>query len=237
MEMAFPVAQNGIERSVLTQSVIANNLANLTTTAYKGLRVESGTFRIPGTQAVDTLPAMIQGPLKQTERDLDVAIDGDGFFIVQVDARQGFTRAGNFHVDQDGNIVTAAGYELESQITVPDEAVGVSITTAGEVYARFQDGTAESIGNLRLARFRNSAGLLPIGDNVFIDGPNSGDAIVLDPGEEGAGILRQGFLENANVDEATEITNEIITQRHFQASLRAFQVINDCVGRAVDLSR
>jgi len=236
MELAFPVSQNGIERAIQTQSVIAHNLANMTTTGYKAFRAHAGTFKVPGTQIVDTSPDMTTGPLKQTQRDLDLAISGEGFFIVQMDSRQAFTRAGNFHVDEEGNLVTPAGYQLETPITIPQDAVRVAVTKTGRVFAVYANGTARQIGELELARFRNPAGLIPVGDNVFVDGPDSGDPIVLSPGEEGAGLIHQGFLEEANVDEAGEITNQIINQRHFQVNLRAFQVMNDLVGRTVDLT-
>lgn len=236
MELAFPVSQNGIERSIQTQSVIAHNLANMTTLGFKAYRADAGTFRVPGTQIVDTLPNMAQGPLKETENQLDLAIGGEGFFIVRSGDLPAYTRAGNFSVDEEGTIVTPAGYPLEGDITVPEEATSVSITRSGLVIANYQDGDSEEVGQIELARFRNPAGLIAIGDNAFTEGPNSGDALIVDPGEDGAGTILQGFRELANVDESTEITNQIINQRHFQVNLKAFQVMNELVGRTVDLA-
>jgi flagellar basal-body rod protein FlgG len=236
VELAFPVAQNGIERAIQTQSVIAHNLANLTTIGFKARRAESGTFRVPGTQIVDTLPNPSQGPLKETGYELDMAVAGEGFFIVRAVDRQAFTRAGNFRVDEEGTLVTAAGYPLETEITVPEEAKSIAVSRTGFVFADLGAGEVQEIGQIELARFRNPAGLLPIGDNSFVEGPNSGDALIVEPGEEGAGEIHQGFREHSNVDEATEITNQIINQRHFQVNLRAFQVMNDLVGRTIDLA-
>lgn len=237
MELAFAVAQNGIHTAVFNQSVIANNIANLSTVAFKASRSEAGTFRIPGTQAMDAVRTHTQGPLRQTDRQLDLAVAGEGFFVLETGAGRAFTRAGNFHKDEDGNLVTAAGFMLESAIVIPEEAVGVSVARDGRVYALYQDGAADELGQLELARFRNPAGLLPIGDNVYVEGPDSGDALTLLPGEEGAGVLYQRMVEHSNVDEATEITNQLINQRHFQASIKTFQVMNDLVGRALDMTR
>ncbi len=237
MELAFPVSQNGIERSIQTQSIIAHNLANMTTLGFKAKQADAGTFRVPGTQIVDTVPNMAQGPLKETQGQLDLAINGEGFFIVRAGDIPAFTRAGNFGVDEEGTIVTPAGYPLESDITIPHDAVGVTITSTGLVIANYGSDEAEEVGQLELARFRNPAGLISIGDNAFVEGPDSGDALVVEPGEDGAGTIIQGFRELANVDEATEITNQIINQRQFQVNLRAFQVMNDLVGRTVDLTR
>ena len=237
MELAFPVSQNGIERSIQNQSVIAHNLANMSTPGFKARRAEAGTFRVSGTQILDVLPNDLQGPLKSSERELDIAIAGKGFFVIDVAGRQAYTRAGNFHVDEEGTVTTAAGYPLEGDITIPPDAKHVTITTNGVVHAVFGDGQSEEIGQLELARFRNPAGLLAIGDNAFVEGPNSGDALTSEPGVNGAGAIKQGFVEMANVDEATEITNQIINQRLFQVNLRAFQVMDDLLGRTVDLSR
>ncbi len=237
MELAFQVSQNGIAYSVHKQSIIANNLSNMTTTGYKSRRAESGTFRIPGTQTVETSQKITQGDLKNTNRDLDVAIAGEGFFILQTDTGYAFTRAGNFTVDEEGNMVTPAGNFLEADIVIPDETTRVSIGPKGFVNAHYADGTYEELGQLELARFQNPAGLIPIGDNTYLAGPNSGDPLILEPGEEGAGLIQQHCLENSNVDEAAEITNQLINQRQFQMNLKAFQIMNDIVGRAVDLSK
>ncbi len=235
MELGFAVSQNGVHSAVFTQSVIANNLANLNTDAFKAVRSCPGTFSIPGTQIVDALPNTDPGPIRQTESQLDLAIAGDGYFILETDTGRAFTRAGNFHKDEDGNIVTASGHLLSPGLVLPQEAVGLSISSDGRTRALFADGTSDEIGQLELARFRNPAGLIPLGDNLYLEGPNSGDAITLTPGEEGSGTIQQSYLERSNVDEATEITNQLINQRHFQANLKTFQVMNDLVGRAIDL--
>jgi flagellar basal-body rod protein FlgG len=237
MELAFQVSQNGIAHSVFKQSTIANNLSNMTTTAYKAKRAESGTFRIPGTQTAATTRKADQGDLKNTNRDLDVAIQGEGFFILESDTVLSFTRAGNFRVDEERNIVTPGGTFLEADIVIPEESTRVVIHPNGTVAARYDDGTLEILGQLEIARFQNPAGLIPIGDNVYLAGPDSGDPRVLEPGDEGAGVLRQHFLENSNVDEAREITNQLINQRQFQMNLKTFQIMNDLVGRAVDISK
>ncbi len=236
MELAFPVSQNGMQSALLTQVLIAQNLANLSTPGYKAARAFGGTFRIPGTQIVETSPAMTPGPMRQTDRQLDLAIVGEGFFVVRAGGRRAFTRAGNFRVDEDGTIVTPAGFPLEGNIQVPPEATGIAVTTEGQIIATFEDGTGQALGQLEIARFPNPAGLLPAGDNVYVEGPDSGDAILLTPGDQGSGYIQQGFLEQSNVDEATEITNQIVNQRRFQVNLRTFQVMNEMLGKTVDLS-
>lgn len=237
METGFAIAQNGIHNAVTAQSVIANNLSNLNTPAFKARRTQSGTFRIPGSQVVDVLPNPVQGSFKQTTRELDLAIAGEGYFILQTDTGPAYTRAGTLHRDQEGNLVTPGGYLLEADIEYPEEGVGLTVTEDGRAFARYQNGETEEVGELELAKFRNPAGLIPAGDNIFKAGPNSGQPRVVAPGEEGAGLISQGFVERSNVDEATEITNQLINQRHFQASVKTFKVMDKLLANAIDIVR
>lgn len=237
MELAFQVAQNGIAYSVFKQSMIANNLSNMTTTGYKSRQAHAGTFRIPGAKTLATRRDPEQGALEHTAQQLDMAIVGDGFFILESDTGQLFTRCGHFDKDEDGNIHSPSGHYFETNLNVPDEAIGITVHPTGQVQANFADGTTQYLNQLELARFRNPAGLLEIGDNLFMAGPDSGDPIILDPGDEGAGYIKHQFLENSNVDEATEITQQLINQRQFQASLKTFQIMNELVGKTIDMTR
>src|SRR5487761_1955504 len=239
---ALSTASTGMMAMELNVQVIANNLANMTTTGYKRQRAEfqdllyDHVSRIgtqtsaqgnilpvgidlgSGVKPVGTPRLMTQGTLSQTGGTLDVAIRGDGFFKIQLpDGTYSYTRDGSFQMDNTGRIVTAQGNVVQPAITIPQNSTGLTINAQGQVSVMPQGSTTPQIlGQLALTRFVNQAGLLPIGDNMYTETPASGTPLDGLPGTDGAGDLLQGNLEQSNVDSVSEITNLIAAQRAYE---------------------
>jgi flagellar basal-body rod protein FlgG len=226
----------------LNLDVIANNLANVNTTAFKRSRVDFQdllyqTLRAPGAISAQGLEipsgiqlghgvgvasitkVFLQGSFAQTGNSLDIAIEGDGFYQITLpDGEIGYSRDGSFKLNRDGTIVTADGFPLEPEISIPEDAINITVGADGTVSVTLSDSTTDELGQIELARFVNPAGLLSQGRNLFRESEASGDPILSIPGEEGAGTLRQGFLESSNVSVVDEIVQLIITQRAFEVN-------------------
>jgi flagellar basal-body rod protein FlgG len=239
---ALSTASSGMMAMELNVQVIANNLANMTTTGYKRQRAEfqdllydhvsrigtqtsSQGNMLPvgidlgsGVKSVGTPRLMTQGTLSATGGTLDVAIRGDGFFKIQLpDGTYAYTRDGSFQMDATGRIVTAQGNVVQPTITIPQNTTGLTINAQGQVSVIPQGTTAPQIlGQFTLTRFINQAGLLSLGDNMYQETPASGTPIDGLPSTDGAGDLQQGNLEQSNVDSVTEITNLIAAQRAYE---------------------
>lgn len=243
---ALYIASTGMSAQERNVEVISNNIANMRTTGYKRQRAEfedllyqqitragsptsdQGTL-IPagleigsGVRTVSTPRVMSQGTVNITERDLDVAIRGEGFFMVQLpDGRTGYTRDGSFERSPEGQIVTSTGYPIDPGITIPGTADGVAIAPDGTVSAYLDnDAVPTQLGQLQLARFVNKSGLESMGDNLFLETAASGPAQVAVPNADGAGDLLQGYLEMANVNSVTEIADLIAAQRAYEMNAR-----------------
>jgi len=240
---------------------IANNLANVNTTGFKQRRTQfqdllyqtlvapgssaSTSTEIPtglqvglGTRAVSNSILFLQGDYVETGNELDVVIEGKGFFQVRLpDGNIAYTRGGAFHLDRDGRLVTATGDPVEPQISIPREATKVSIGPDGTVSVNLPGQMdAQQVGRFELATFINPAGLDSIGKNLFMPTTASGDAITGSPGEEGVGNLMQGFLEQSNVNVVKEMINLIVSQRAYESSSRVvraadqmYQEVNNVV--------
>ena len=243
---ALYIASTGMSAQERNVEVISNNIANMRTTGFKRQRVEFQdllyqNYRRVGTSTSDQgtrLPVgldigacvkvvgtpriMSQGSVLPTEKELDVTIRGEGFFRVQMpDGRIAFTRAGSFELDAEGRVVTPEGYVVDPGITVPQDAVGITINQQGLVQVMQPGQTAPSdIGQLQLARFVNKSGLQPIGDNLFLETASSGAPQDGTPGTDGFGTLLQGHLEQANVNSVTEIADLIAAQRAYEMNAR-----------------
>jgi flagellar basal-body rod protein FlgG len=239
---ALSTAATGMMAMNLNVQVIANNLANMTTTGYKRQRAEFqdllydhlsmiGTQTssqgniLPvgidvgsGVKAVGTPRLMTQGTLTQTGNNLDVAIRGDGFFKIQMpDGTYSYTRDGSFQMDNQGRIVNAEGDVVMPGVTIPQNSTGLTINAQGQVSVIPQGQTAPTVlGQFTLTRFINEAGLLPVGDNMYTETTASGPPQDGLPDTDGAGNLLQGSLEQSNVDSVTEITNLIAAQRAYE---------------------
>ncbi|MGZ5938394.1 MAG: flagellar basal-body rod protein FlgG [Rhizomicrobium sp.] len=239
---ALSIAATGMLAQQTNVEVIANNLANMNTTGFKEQRAEFEDLLYqnisqPGANSSDTgtlLPSGIQlgagvrtaavyrvttqGDFKQTDNPLDIAVNGPGFFRVQQpDGTDAFTRAGNFGLSPEGQIVTDQGYTVSPGIAIPANALSIAVNAQGQVSATVAGQTAPQIlGTLELTRFANEAGLRAIGNNLYLETPASGSPQAGVPGSAGYGTLQQKFLETSNVNAVEEITSLITAQRAYE---------------------
>ena len=249
---AMHVARTGLDAQDMRMRVISNNLANVNTTGFKkdraafetlqyqlvtapgaassseskyatGLNLGTGV-RIQGTARIDT-----QGSMQTTGNSLDLALDGDGYFQVQMPGGQlGYTRAGNFSRSPEGLMVTSEGYQVQPGITVPAGTTNITIGQDGTVSATVpgQDA-AQPIGQIQVASFANAAGLQATGDNYLVETAASGQANLGVAGEEGRGRIRQGMLEASNVNVVEELVDMIETQRAYEVNSKMIQAADD----------
>lgn len=253
MIRALYSAASGMSAQETNLDNIANNLANANTAGYKMRRAEFQDLIYqsmiqPGAAAGQqtTVPAGLQlglgvraagneiifsqGTLTQTQNPLDVAIEGKGFFqILQPSGTIAYTRAGQFQLDQNGNLVTANGDLLQPQITIPPNAQAVTIATDGTVsYTLPGQSAAQRAGQLQLALFQNPAGLNSIGNSLYMPTDASGNPQVAAPGSsEGLGTLMQGYVEQSNVDVVAEFVNLIQSQRAYEANSRVVKAADE----------
>jgi flagellar basal-body rod protein FlgG len=239
---ALSIAATGMLAQQTNVEVIANNLANMNTTAYKMQRAEFQdllyqNIERPGSASADTgavLPSGIQigvgvrtaatyritnqGNLAATSNPYDVAINGKGYFHVTMpDGTDAYTRAGAFSLSPDGQIVTDKGYVVAPGLAIPQDATSVSINAQGQVQVtQASQNAPQTIGQFELARFPNDSGLQATGDNLFTETPASGAALTGLAGSPGYGTLQQGFLETSNVNAVQEITDLITAQRAYE---------------------
>ena len=261
---ALHAAGTGMEAFQFNLDVIANNLANAGSTAFKRSRVNFEDLyyerlKSPGTQ--DSLgnltPTGIEvglgtrvsgtesdfapGNLIQTDGPYDVAIVGDGFYQVQDGSQILYTRAGNFTVNSNGQLVLASadrGRLIEPQITVPPDATSVTINSEGYVSATIAGQTELSqLGQIQTVRFVNPQGLINLGENLFNATEASGQPLVGAPGTEGRGQLRQGFLEQSNVEPVRELVDLIKTQRNFELNTQIVQAADQMLQLVANLRR
>lgn len=245
-------AATGMESLQTKLDVIANNLANVNTTGFKGGRANFEdlfyrTEEMPGTLDPQSNPTATgtqiglgsrvssiqtdfrQGAFQETGDQLDLAIEGNGFFQVTdaVTNQPIYTRAGNFSINANNQLVLGSaqmGRLLDPQITLPAETIAVSISAGGQVLAQVPNQTEMSqIGTIQLATFPNPEGLLKLGENLYAPTDASGAAQLNDPGQQGSGLLRQGFLEASNVEPVRQLIDLITTQRSFELNSRAIQ--------------
>ena len=239
---ALSIAATGMLAQQTNVEVIANNLANMNTTAYKQQRAEFQdllyqNIEQPGAQSSDSgsvLPSGIQlgagvktaavyrinsqGTLTQTTNPYDLAINGAGYFHVQMpDGTDAYTRAGNFALSPEGQVVTDKGYVVAPGIAVPATATAISVNAQGQVQATVPGQTApQTVGQFELTRFPNEGGLSMVGDNLLTETPASGSPQSAVPGSPGFGTIQQGFLEAANVNAVEEMTSLITAQRAYE---------------------
>lgn len=255
------IAATGMLAQQLNVEIISHNLANMNTVAFKRQRAEfqdllyqnaeqmgvqssdAGTIVPTGVQiglgvkAGSVYRITEQGNLSQTSNPYDVAISGHGWFRVQMpNGGEAYTRAGNFSLSGDGQIVTAEGYVVQPGITIPQGAESVVINNNGQVMVRLQnDPDAQVVGQLELSTFFNEAGLEAVGENYFLETAASGTATQGVPGEQGFGTLRQGFVETANVNAVAEITALIQAQRAYEMNARVISASDEMLATSSNL--
>lgn len=249
MDPSLRTAATGMRAQQIRSEVIANNLANVNTTAFKRSRAHfedllyqtvQGSTTV-GSPEANTTPAIqvgrgvrlsaVQrlhspGALEPTGRPFDLAIEGDGFFQVQLpDGSVGFTRDGSFTVSDQGVLVTAGGYTVMPGIQIPDDAAEVQISRTGIVTIGRADALHDQmeIGRLELARFANPTGLLALGENLYAQSPASGEPIFGYPQEEGMGRLLQGSLEASNVEIVQEMVDMITSMRAYEINSKSIR--------------
>jgi len=242
---------------------IAHNLANANTVGYKQRRaqfqdllyqnliqpgasagqqtvVPTGLQLGLGTRASSNEIIFSQGTFAGTDNPLDVVIQGKGFFQVRRPSGElAYTRAGSFHLDRDGNIVTSDGDPLEPQITLPPDALNITIAPDGTVsYTQPNQTAAQQAGQIQLANFQNPAGLNSIGRNLYLPTDASGDPTVGTPGgQEGLGSLLQGYLEQSNVSVVEEFINLIAAQRGYEANSKVVKAADEMCQQINNLTR
>jgi flagellar basal-body rod protein FlgG len=246
MDASMWVAKTGLSAQSTRMTTIANNLANVNTIGFKKDRAmfedllyqrivqagaqadaislnPTGLMLGTGTRVVSTEKIHRQGNMISTENALDLAIAGDGFFAIQqADGTTAYTRNGSFKLSVDGNVVTASGESLLPAITIPQNAASITVGRDGTVSAELANGGgAVQVGQIQMSRFVNSAGLQPIGRNLYAETASSGQPIVGIPGDQGAGLLMQGSLEASNVNVVEEMVNMIETQRAYEINSKA----------------
>ena len=253
-------AATGMEAQQLRMDVIANNLANASTTGFKKVRAEFEDLlseTIKGGQAPDprggsnppplqsglgvrtgsTSRSFAQGELTNTGSPLDLAVQGAGFFRIQrPNGEYGFTRAGNFRADATGRLVTADGNAVDPEMTIPTEATQITVNADGTVRATVPGSTtAQEVGQLTLYTFPNPGGLEAIGGNLLAQSPASGDPTNAKPGEGGTGALAQGYLEGANVKAVEEMIDMISTQRAYELNSKVIQTADQMLQKLTSL--
>jgi flagellar basal-body rod protein FlgG len=261
MSLTLDIGATGMLAQQLNVDVISNNIANMTTTGYKRQRAEFQDLLYqtkvrPGAASSDqgtTIPAGIQqglgvkagsvyrineqGALQQTGNKLDVANKGEGYFQITLpNGDTAYTRDGSFQLDQNGLMVTSEGYQLQPGITIPQDAVDVTINGTGQVLVKLQGQTnLNNVGQIQLATFPNNAGLDALGDNLFQETEASGTGIVGNPGDPGYGELEQGALENSNVNIVQEITSLIQAQRAYEMNSKVIQTGDEMLSTITQL--
>jgi flagellar basal-body rod protein FlgG len=246
MEGALWASKTGLDAQQTRMTVIANNLANVSTTGFKKSRpvfedllyqnvtqsgaqssesteIPTGMYLGTGVRIVATEKQHTQGSLTNTNKPLDLAIDGRGYFeILLPDGASAYTRDGTFQINSDGEVVTASGYRIQPSISVPSNAQNITIGKDGTVSVQLPDQTSPAqVGTLSLVDFINPPGLEPRGENLFLETQSSGPPTTGTPGLNGLGLLIQGALENSNVNVVEELVAMIETQRAYEMNSKA----------------
>ncbi|MFZ4831969.1 flagellar basal-body rod protein FlgG [Rouxiella sp. Mn2063] len=254
------IAKTGLDAQQTNMDVIANNLANVSTNGFKRQRAVFEdllyqTIRQPGAQSSEqtNLPSglqigtgvrpvaseriFIQGNLTNTGNSKDIAIDGQGFFQVQLpDGTSAYTRDGSFQTDQNGQLVTSSGYQVVPAITIPANALKITIARDGIVSVTQQGQAAPTqVGQLTLSTFVNNGGLESLGENLYQETQSSGAPTDSTPGLNGAGLLSQGYVETSNVNVAEELVNMIQTQRAYEINSKAISTSDQMLQKLTQL--
>ncbi len=253
-------AASGMSAQKLSIDVIANNLANVNTPGFKKSRADfqdlmyqtlkqagsetSSGDQVPtgiqigmGTMPVGVHKMFMQGDFNGTENQLDLAIEGNGFFKVLNNGQEAYTRSGNFKLNSDGNLCTPNGDKLEPSVTIPTGTMTISIDQSGVVTTFDPTGSGTAVGNIELHNFVNPAGLQSMGHNLYKGTDASGEAISGTPGADGMGTIAQGYIELSNVDVVEEMVSMIQAQRAYEITSKAIQTADNMMQLANNLKR
>jgi flagellar basal-body rod protein FlgG len=250
------ISKTGLDAQQTQMDVIANNLANVSTNGFKRSRAVFEdllyqTLRQPGAQSsqqtqlpsglqvgtgvrpVATERIFTQGNLQQTGNSKDVAIQGQGFFqVLMPDGTTAYTRDGSFQSDAQGQLVTSSGFQVQPNITIPVNALSITIGRDGTVSVTEPGSTNPvQVGTLQVATFINPVGLQAMGENLYVETAASGSPNINTPGIDGAGLLNQGYVETSNVNVVEELVNMIQTQRAYEINSKAIQTSDQMLQR------
>ncbi len=262
MLRALKTAALGMTAQQLNVDVIANNLANVNTTGYKKSKIEFQDLLYETMQAGDrdgrqghenptklqvglgnkpisTFRSFSEGNIEKTGNPLDLAIDGKGFFQVQMpDGSYAYTRDGSFKVNSEGYMVTNSGLKVYPEISMPEDVSAISISANGLVSVMVNGkNEAEELGQLEMVTFMNPAGLEAKGGNLFVVSEASGEPIYANAGEDGMGLVQQGYLEKSNVDVAQEMIDLIVAQRAYEINSKAVKTADELMAMTNGLKR
>ena len=260
MSLTLDIGATGMLAQQLNVDTISNNIANMTTTGYKRQRAEFQDLLYqtkvrPGAASSDstTIPSGIQqglgvkagsvyrineqGALQVTGNQLDIANRGEGYFQITLPSGEtAYTRDGSFQMDQNGQMVTSEGYTLQPGITIPSDAIDITINGTGQVLVKLQGQIAlTNVGQIQTAIFPNDAGLEALGNNLFTETEASGAALVGNPGAPGYGELEQGALETSNVNIVQEITALIQAQRAYEMNSKIIETGDEMMSTITQL--
>jgi flagellar basal-body rod protein FlgG len=259
MSNSLFIAATGMNAEQAQIDTVANNLVNMNTMGFKKSRVafstlmpepldaqglvnaqthtQSGNGAAPsylgmGVSGTNALLDFATGTLKQTQSELDFAVQGHGLFEVQLpDGSFAYTRNGSLHVNNDGYLVNVDGYPLSAMVQIPSDMEKITVSADGRIQVKNPDSDQLiDVGNLQLAHFANEAGLKPIGNNLYIANETTGDVLYSHPGENGAGTISQGYLEASNVQMIEELTNMMTAQRAYEANSKVLQASDEIQG-------
>jgi flagellar basal-body rod protein FlgG len=261
MIRALWTAATGMQSQQVNMDVIANNLANVNSSGFKKSRADFQDILYQPSRAAGTgvdggeVPTGIQvglgsrvasvqkifttGDFQQTENELDLAIEGQGFFQVTLpDGNEAYTRSGAFKKDSTGKLVTSDGYPLTPEIVIPEGSTSITIGKNGTVDVMLDgEDTPTEVGNIELIRFGNPSGLKSLGRNLYAETPTTGNPLSGTPGEEGFGMLSQGFLEGSNVNIMEEMVNMIAGQRAYEVNSKAIKTADEMLQMTTQLIR
>lgn len=254
------ISKTGLEAQQLHMDVISNNMANVGTTGFKKSRaifqdllyqierqpgaqntqqnqLPSGMQIGTGVTPVATERMHLQGNLEKTGNPLDVAVNGKGFFqVLMPDGSTAYTRDGSFQMDSQGQLVTASGFPVQPAITIPADALTVTVGRDGTVsVTQPGNAAAQQIGSIQLANFINPAGLQSLGENLYLETASSGAPAANTPGTNGLGVLNQSFVETSNVNVVEELVNMIQTQRAYELNSKAVQTSDQMLQRLTQI--
>lgn len=260
MIRAMWTAASGMSAQQMMLDVTANNLANVNTTSFKKSRAEfedlfyatyqdkgsptttGGTVPVGiqvgmGTRPVAVQKIFSQGDYMETKNNLDMAIEGSGFFLVSSDGEDVYTRDGAFKIDSEGNVVNSRGDSLQPGITIPTETANITISKKGELACLSSVGDVISTVQIPIYTFTNQAGLKSIGRNSYVPTPASGDPIEGQPGTDNFGTIAQGSLEMSNVDAVEEMISMIAAERAYEMNSKAIKTADNMLQIASSLAR